>query len=98
MAQNIRLTITPDLQKALDILDRSTMGTLNTTELIKLAVGGYARVKQMESGDIVVRDMNRFATRQMREWAKDDGTIIVNNIASGAKSLPFQPEPYVRDS
>ena len=61
MAQTIRLTITPDLEKALLILHQSTLGTLNTTELIKMAVGGYAQLKN--SGDTSLRDTQilRFA-------------------------------------
>ena len=49
MAQTIRITITPDVEKALQILRQSTLGTLNTTELIKLAIGSFAKIKADES-------------------------------------------------
>ena len=51
MAQNIRITITPDLERALQILRQSTLGTLNTTELIKMAVGSLAQIKKMKEGE-----------------------------------------------
>ncbi len=47
MPQTIRITITPDLEKALQILRQSTLGTLNTTELIKMAVGAFANKKSL---------------------------------------------------
>jgi hypothetical protein len=46
MPLNIRITVTPDLERALNILRQSTTGTLNTTELIKLAVGELAQLKK----------------------------------------------------
>lgn len=45
MAQTIRITITPDVEKALQILRQTTLGTLNTTELIKMAIGSFAKMK-----------------------------------------------------
>ena len=35
MAQTIRLTITPDLEKALQILRQSTIGTIDIDNIIK---------------------------------------------------------------
>ena len=46
MSQTVRLTITSDIEKALEVLNRSTFGTLNTTELIKFAIGELARIKE----------------------------------------------------
>lgn len=100
MAQTVRLTITPDLENALQILHRSTMGTLNTTELIKMAIGGFAQVKQTEATeipDISPKEMDAISTRSFYEWAKEDGTLHINNISPLAKLKPFTPEPYVPD-
>lgn len=46
MAQNIRITVTPDIEKALDLLRKATSSTLNTTELIKFAIGKTAATIQ----------------------------------------------------
>ena len=99
MAQTVRLTITPDLENALQIIHKSTMGTLNTTELIKLAIGGFAHIKNTEHSvpDISPKEMDTLSARLFQEWATEDGTLEVNNISSTAKLKPFVPEPYVPD-
>src|SRR5438309_1101490 len=98
MAQNIRITITPDLERALNILRRSTTGTLNTTELIKLAVGELAQLKKPKISDpeeISPAEMDRIGARLFHEWAKEDNTLRDDNISPNAKLKPFVPEPYV---
>lgn len=98
MAQNIRITITPDLENALNILRKATTGTLNTTELIKLAVGELAQLKKTRiavSDDIAPAEMDKIGTRLFYEWAKEDGSLDVDNIAHPEKLKPFLPKPYV---
>ena len=98
MAQNIRITITPDLERALNILRRSTTGTLNTTELIKLAVGELAQLKKTkitESDDITPVEMDKIGAHLFYGWAKEDNTLGDDNISSSVKVKPFIPEPYV---
>jgi|SRR5579871_40371 len=98
MAQNIRITITPDLENALNILRKSTTGTLNTTELIKLAVGELAQIKKTriaESDDITPNEMNKIGGRLFYEWAKEDNTLKDDNISTSAKIKAFVAEPYV---
>ena len=96
MAQTIRLTITPDLEKAINILRRSTTGTLNTTELIKLAVGELAQLKRQQKPDeITPQEMDRLGSRLFYEWAKEDNTLNEDNISPNVKIKPFMPEPYV---
>lgn len=100
MAQTIRLTITPDLEKALQILRQSTLGTLNTTELIKMAVGAFANSKRSEvsRSEEEVQEMNLLSAQQFYQWAKEDGTVDTDNIASNAQMKPFVPKPYVSNS
>lgn len=101
MTQTIRITITPNLQKAINILKHSTTGTLNTTELIKLAVGELAQLKKKQivgSDEITPQDMDKIGARLFFEWAKQDNTLEENNIAATAKIKPFIPEPYVSNS
>jgi len=100
MAQTIRLTITPDLEKALQILRQSTLGTLNTTELIKMAVGSFANKKksEMKSAENEVDEISLVSAQQFYQWAKEDGTLDVDNIAHPEKLIPFTPKPYVRAS
>lgn len=93
MAQTIRLTITPDLEKALGILRKSTLGTLNATELIKMAVGGFARIKEVEMSP---EELDKISAHQFYEWAKEDGTLEVDNIAHPEKLKPFIPTKHVR--
>ncbi|HSW97109.1 MAG TPA: hypothetical protein VLF89_04765 [Candidatus Saccharimonadales bacterium] len=93
MAQTIRITVTPDVEKALKILRQSTLGTLNTTELIKMAIGGFARMKSSTTPEI--DEMNRMAAHSFYQWAKEDNTVDVDNISPKAKLTPFIPEPYV---
>jgi hypothetical protein len=98
MAQTIRLTITPDLEKAINILRRSTTGTLNTTELIKLAVGELAQLKKrtlIEPDDVTPEEMDKIGTRLFYEWAKEDDTLTEDIIAPHVKIKQFIPEPYV---
>ena len=98
MAQTIRLTVTPDLEKALNILKRSTTGTLNTTELIKLAVGELAQLKRrqiVESDQITPQEMDKVGAHLFCEWAKEDSTLGEDNISPDANIKPFIPEPYV---
>lgn len=99
MAQTIRITITPDLENALQILRQSTLGTLNTTELIKLAVGGFAKMKadDMSDEDINPKEWDLKSAQQFYKWAKEDGSLEVDNISPKAKLKPFVPEPYVPD-
>lgn len=98
MAQTVRLTITPDMEKALKILEQATLGTLNTTELIKMAVGNFANLKKIEASkeDKEVSEMNAIGARLFYEWAKEDGSLEVDNIAHPERLRPFVPKPYVR--
>jgi len=100
MAQTVRITITPELEHALNILRQSTSGTLNTTELIKLSVGEFAQIKKSQtsvSDETIPQEMDNIGLRLFYEWAKEDGTLKVNNISKKAKVEPFTPEPYVSD-
>lgn len=92
MAQTIRITITPDVEKALQILRQSTLGTLNTTELIKMAIGGFAKIKTDETSPY---EIDVISSRMFYEWAKEDKTLDVDNIAHPEKLKPFVPKPYV---
>ena len=99
MAQTIRLTITPDLEKAITILRRSTTGILNTTELIKLAVGELAQLKKrqlVEPNEITPQETDKVGARLFFEWAKEDGSLNVDNIAHPEKLKPYSPKPYIR--
>lgn len=97
MPQTIRITITPDLEKALQILRQSTLGTLNTTELIKMAVGAFANKKKSEISldEREVQEENLMSAYQFYQWAKEDGTLEDDNISPNAKLKPYIPEPYV---
>ena len=99
MPQNIRITITPDLEKALNTLRQSTTGTLNTTELIKLAVGELAQLKRVKRtdfyDDVTPQEMDKISTSLFYEWAKEDNTLQDNNISPNVQLKPFIPEPYV---
>jgi len=101
MGQTIRLTVTPELEKALNILRSATSGTLNTTELIKLSVGELAQLKKNKKisveDEITPEEMNLIGARQFYEWARSDGTLEADNISNNAKVKPFIPEPYVPD-
>lgn len=93
MAQTIRITITPEVKKALQILRQSTLGTLNTTELIKMAVGSFANSKKkvlLEEKEI--QEENRMSAYQFYEWAKEDGTLEDDNISPNAKLTPYVPD------
>ena len=96
MAQNIRITITPDLERALQILRQSTLGTLNTTELIKMAVGSFAQIKKLKESDVTPQEMDAMSSRLFYDWAKEDKTINIENIDHPKKLKPFTPTPYVR--
>ncbi len=101
MPQNIRITITPDMERALTILRQSTTGTLNTTELIKLAVGELAQLKRrqlVEPDEIILQEMDKISARLFYEWAKEDKTLNEDNFSPDAKLKPFNPEPYVSNS
>jgi predicted DsbA family dithiol-disulfide isomerase len=100
MAQTIRLTITPDFEKALQILRQSTLGTLNTTELIKMAVGAFANKKKYEISldEKEIKEETFMAAHQFYKWAKEDGSLEVDNIAHPEKLKPYIPKPYVRTS
>lgn len=97
MAQTIRLSVTPDLEKALRILRQSTLGTLNTTELIKMAVGAFANSKKSEISldEKEVQEENLMSAYQFYKWAKEDGTLEDDNISPNVKLKPYVPEPYV---
>jgi len=98
MAQTIRLTITPDLEKAITILRQSTTGTLNTTELIKLAVGELAQMKKrllVASDEITPQTTDAISARLFSEWAKEDNTLDEDIISPQVMTKPFVPEPYV---
>jgi hypothetical protein len=102
MPQNVRITITPEMEKALNILRHSTTGTLNTTELIKLAIGELAQLKKSKTNDrhedITPQEMDKIGARLFYEWAKEDNTIDDDNISPNARLKPFIPEPYVSNS
>lgn len=93
MPQTIRISITPDFENALHILRQSTLGTLNTTEIIKMAVGGFAQIKKMEMS---ASQLDRVSSRSFYEWAKEDGTLHVDNIAHPEKLRPFRPKTHAR--
>lgn len=97
MTQTIRITVTPDLEKALQILRQSTLGTLNTTELIKMAVGSFANTKKSEISlsEKEVQEENLMSAYQFYQWAKEDGTLEDDNISPNAKLKPYVPDPYV---
>ena len=100
MSQTIRITITPNVEKALHILRQSTLGTLNTTELIKMAIGGFAQIKKanissVPNVDISPNEIDAMSSRLFYEWAKEDGSLEVDNIAHPEKLKPFIPETYV---
>lgn len=95
MAQTIRLTVTPDLEKALQTLRQTTMGTLNTTELIKMAIGGFAQMKKADAG-MTPHEMDIMSSLLFQEWSKEDEIESGNNIAHPEKLKPFIPKPYVR--
>lgn len=99
MAQNIRITITPDVEKALQILRQATFGTLDTTELIKMAIGSFAKMKaaDVSNKEMTPQELDLMSARMFYEWAKEDGTLAVDNISPNAKLKPFVPEPYVPD-
>ena len=99
MAQTVRITLTQDITKALEVLRQSTLGTLNNTELIKMAVGALASSKKSEASleEKEIKEENRMSIHQFYQWAKEDGTLEVDNISSKAKLKPFIPEPYVPD-
>ncbi len=100
MSQTIRLTVSPELEKALRILRQSTSGTLNTTELIKMAVGEFAQIKKANLldnvKDMTPRDIDFISSRSFYEWAKKDGTLNTNNIAHPEQMKPFTPKAHVR--
>lgn len=48
MVQNVRISINNELEQSLDILRQATLGTLNTTELIKYAIGKAAAMEKNE--------------------------------------------------
>lgn len=89
MAQTIRITITPDLKKALDVLHRSTSGTLNTTELIKMAVGSFAQIKHKE---MTPKELDSISSQLFYTWSKEDDTLGADNIAHPEKLKPFTPK------
>lgn len=93
MAQTVRITITPDLDEALRALRASTMGTLNTTELIKLAVGSFARIKQ---ADMNTKEVDVMSANLFHGWAKEDESLNQDMIAQPEKLKPFVPKTYVR--
>jgi len=88
MPQTIRLTINTDLENALQILRRSTSGTLNTTELIKMAVGEFAQIKQAAMSP---SELDSISSQQFYNWAKNDGSANIGNIANSKKLKQFHP-------
>ena len=96
MSRTIRLTITPDLEKALRVLRLSTSGALNTTELVKMAVGSYAKIKSNISDKAIgVEEWDGLSAKIFYDWAKEDGSLAADNISKDAKLKTFTPEPYV---
>jgi len=100
MSQTIRITITPDLEKALQILRQSTLGTLNNTELIKMAIGGFAKMKASDKSgqDISAQEWDLMSAKLFYDWAKEDGSLEVDNISPNAKLKSFVPKSYVQGS
>ena len=98
MAQTIRLTITPELEKALQILRKSTLGTLNATELIKMAVGGFARIK---SNNLDPDEMDALSSQLFYDWAKDDETLAdmeYNPIAERVRLVAKEMEKAEKET
>lgn len=95
MAQTIRITITPDLKKALQILHQSTLGTLNTSELIKLAVGSFAKLKAQANQDLTAAELDQISAKLFFDWAKEDSSLEVDNIVHPEKLKPYTPKKYV---
>ena len=81
MAQNVRISINNELEKSLEILRQATMGTLNTTELIKFAVGKAAAVEKNEQDkDIITFSSEReYLAHEFNKDAldKDFDNIII---------------------
>lgn len=98
MARTIRLTITSDLEKALDVLRQSTLGTLNTTELIKMAIGAFARQKEEKIAEMTPSEMDEVSASLFYQWAKEDGSLDDDNILHPEKFKPYVPKEkdYVR--
>ena len=69
------------------------MGTLNTTELIKLAVGSFARIKK---ADMNAKQIDTVSSQLFYDWAKEDDILNQDMIAHPDKLKPFRPAPYVR--
>ncbi len=78
------------------------------TELIKMAVGREAAIQkearrlpaEMQDSpyaELTPEQMDLIGARQFYEWAKEDGSLEVDNISPDAKLEPFVPEPYVQD-
>lgn len=95
MAQTIRLTITSDLEKALNILRQSTLGTLNTTELIKMAVGAFAKQKEKDNTELSPSEMDTISSSLFYEWAKEDGSLHEEAFTHPEEFKPYKPKEYV---
>lgn len=95
MPQNIRITITPEIEEALHILRKDTLGTLNTTELIKLAIGTFAKMKKEKNNDMSTKELDTISSTLFYKWAKEDKSLDVENIAQPDKLKPFIPKQYV---
>ena len=82
MAQTVRLTITPDVEKALQILRQTTLGTLNTTELIKMAIGSFAKMKatNVANHEMTAQELDLISARMFYDWAKEDNSLEVDNL------------------
>ena len=96
MARTIRLTINSDLERALAILRQSTLGTLNTTELIKLAIGAFAKIKEKDIAEMTPDEMDKQSAMLFYQWAKEDGSLGEEAFAHPEKFKPYVPREYVR--
>jgi len=100
MAHTIRLTVSPELEKALQILRQSTSGTLNSTELIKMAIGEFAQIKKAHLPDradnLTPDELDQLSALSFYKWAKEDYTLDVDNIAHPEKLKSYTVKSNVR--
>ncbi len=75
MAVNIRITITPEIEKALAKLRLITAGTLNTTELIKYAIGKAATLET--SYEEIANSITELRLQQAKKELENDEYITI---------------------
>lgn len=58
-------------------------------------MGELAQILKAQSNQMTPEIMNAFGVRQCYEWAKEDGSLEVDNNSPSAKLKPFVPKQYV---